>query len=131
MNKHVVIVSAGFAGLELAAQLSQSLAGAVHVTLIDRNDAFYFGFSKLDVLLGRRASNDVLLRYGNIAKAGVEFRQETVTAIDPGERRVTTDRGSYAADFLVVALGADYDLSATPGFREGGFEYYSLAGAER
>jgi sulfide:quinone oxidoreductase len=37
----------------------------------------------------------------------------------------------YEADFIVVALGADYDLAATPGFVEGGFEYYSLAGAER
>jgi sulfide:quinone oxidoreductase len=28
-------------------------------------------------------------------------------------------------------LGAEYDLAATPGFEQGGFEYYSLAGAER
>jgi sulfide:quinone oxidoreductase len=131
MKKHVVIVGAGFAGLELAAQLSESLADAVHVTLLDRNDAFYFGFSKLDVLLGRRPSSDVLLRYRDIAKEGVEFRQETVTAIDPRKRRVTTDQGSYDADFLAVALGADYDPAATPGFQQGGFEYYSLAGAER
>ena len=42
-----------------------------------------------------------------------------------------TDAGSYDADFVVVALGADYDFAATPGFQEGGQEYYSLAGAER
>ena len=40
-------------------------------------------------------------------------------------------QGSYDADVLVVALGADYDIAATPGFAEGGFEYYSIAGAER
>ncbi|MBV9681960.1 MAG: NAD(P)/FAD-dependent oxidoreductase [Solirubrobacterales bacterium] len=131
MKKHVVIVGAGFAGLELAARLSESLADAVHVTLIDRNDTFYFGFSKLDVLLGRRAPQDVLLRYGEIAKPGVEFRQETVAAIDPRRRRVITDQGAYQADFLAVALGAEYDLAATPGFQQGGFEFYSLAGAER
>jgi sulfide:quinone oxidoreductase len=131
MKKHVVIVGAGFAGLELAAQLSESPADELHVTLIDRNDAFFFGFSKLDVLLGRRTSSDVLLHYRDIAKAGVEFRQETVTAIDPRKLRVTTDQGSYAADFLAVALGAEYDVAATPGFQQGGFEYYSLAGAER
>jgi sulfide:quinone oxidoreductase len=131
MKKHVVIVGAGFAGLELAARLSESLPDAVRVTLIDRNDAFYFGFSKLDVLLGRRARSDVLLPYREIAKEGVEFRRETVTAIDPRRRRVVTDAGSYDADFLAVALGADYDLAATPGFEHGGFEYYSLAGAER
>ena len=131
MKKHVVIVGAGFAGLELAARLSESLADAVDITLIDRNDAFYFGFSKLDVLLGRRVPDDVLLHYGEIATEGVEFRRETVTAIDPVRRRVTTDAGTYDADFLAIALGADYDLEATPGFQRGGFEYYSLAGAER
>ena len=131
MRKHVVIVGAGFAGLELAARLSESLAEEVRVTLIDRNDAFFFGFSKLCVLLGRRAPSDVLLRYGDISKEGVEFRQETVTAIDPLRRRVITDASSYDADFLVVAMGADYDPAATPGFQEDGFEYFSLAGAER
>ena len=131
MKRHVVIVGAGFAGLELAARLSDSLAEEVRVTLIDRNDAFFFGFSKLCVLLGRQASSDVLLPYGEISKEGVEFRQESVTAIDPLRRRVITDESTYDADFLVVALGAEYDLPATPGFQEGGFEYYSLAGAER
>jgi sulfide:quinone oxidoreductase len=131
MKQHVVIVGAGFAGLELATRLSESLRDAVHVTLIDRNDSFYFGFSKLDVLLGRQAPDDVLLHYRDMAGEGVEFRQATVTAIDPLKRRVITDEGSYDADFLAVALGADYDLAATPGFQQGGFEYYSLAGAER
>jgi sulfide:quinone oxidoreductase len=54
-----------------------------------------------------------------------------VTGVDPAGRTVQTDAGSYEADFLVVALGADYDFAATPGFAEGGFEYYTLAGAER
>ena len=130
-KRHVVILGAGFAGLELAARLSESLADEVSVTLIDQNDAFFFGYSKLDVLFGRKATVDVLLPYREISKEGVEFRQERVTSIEPGTRRVTTDERSYEADVLVVALGADYDFAATPGFEEGGFEYYSLAGAER
>ena len=131
MKKHVVILGAGFAGLELATQLSESLADDVRVTLLDQNDSFSFGYSKLDILFGRKATADVLLHYGDISKAGVDFRQERVTSIDPEQRRVTTDEGSYDADILAVALGADYDIAATPGFEEGGFEYYSVAGAER
>ena len=131
MKKHVVILGAGFAGLELATRLSESLADAVSVTLIDKSDSFHFGFSKLEVLLGRRGASDVLLHYRDVDKEGVEFRQERITRIDPGTRRVATDEGSYDADILVVALGADYDFPATPGFQEGGLEYYSLAGAER
>ena len=131
MKKHVVILGAGFAGLELATRLSDSLADEVRVTLLDQNDSFSFGFSKLDILFGRKATADVLLHYRDISKEGVEFRQERVTSLDPEKRRVTTDEGSYDADILAVALGADYDIAATPGFEEGGFEYYSLAGAER
>jgi sulfide:quinone oxidoreductase len=128
---HVVILGAGFAGLELAARLSDTLADKVRVTLIDQNESFTFGYSKLDVMFGRKTAADVRLHYRDIAKDGVEFRQERVTAIDPEKRRVTTEQGSYDADFLAVALGADYDIAATPGFARGGFEYYSVAGAER
>jgi len=131
VKKHVLILGAGFGGLELATRLSESHGDTLRVTLLDRNDSFLFGFSKLDVMLGRQSSGDVRLYYRDITKDGVEFRQETVTAIDPASRRVTTDSRSYEADFLVVALGADYDLAATPGLLEGGFEYYTLAGAER
>ena len=131
MKKHVLILGAGFGGLELASRLSESHGADVRVTLLDRNDSFYFGFSKLEVMLGRQSPADVRLYYREIAKDGVEFRQETVTGIDPATRRVTTEFRSYDPDFLVVALGADYDLGATPGFVEGGFEYYTLAGAER
>jgi sulfide:quinone oxidoreductase len=73
----------------------------------------------------------VRLDYCDVAKEGVEFRQETVTGIDPATRRVSTDAGTYDPDFLVVALGADYDMDATPGLAEGGYEYYTLNGAER
>ena len=126
-----MILGAGFAGLELATRLSESLAEQVGVTLIDQSDAFSFGYSKLDVLFGRKATEDVLLSYADISKAGVEFRRERVVSIEPETRRVTTDQQSYDADVLVVALGAEYDFAATPGFEEGGFEYYSLPGAER
>ncbi|MEX0852761.1 MAG: FAD/NAD(P)-binding oxidoreductase [Bauldia sp.] len=57
--------------------------------------------------------------------------QQTITAIDPDRRRVTTDGGTYEADFLIIALGADYDLDATPGLAEGDNEFYSVAGAAR
>jgi sulfide:quinone oxidoreductase len=129
--KHVVILGAGFAGLELAKRLSESLADEVRATLIDQNGSFSFGFSKLDILFGRKATADVLLHYDDISLEGVEFRQERVISIDPDTRHVATDAASYDADILVVALGADYDFAATPGFEEGGVEYYSVAGAER
>jgi sulfide:quinone oxidoreductase len=131
VKNHVLILGAGFAGLELATQLSELLRDEVRVTLLDQGDSFSFGFSKLDVMFGRRAAQDLRLYYRDISLEGVEFRQERVTSIDPDQRRVTTDAASYDSDVLAVALGADYDVAATPGFQEGGYEYYSIAGAER
>jgi sulfide:quinone oxidoreductase len=131
MKRRIVVLGAGFGGLELATTLSEALGDRLDLTLIDRNDSFVFGFSKLDVMFGREAPDAVRLAYGNIVRPGVVFRQETITAIDPKARRVTTNRGTYDADLLVVAVGADYDLAATPGLVEGGNEFYSFAGAQR
>jgi sulfide:quinone oxidoreductase len=126
---HVLILGAGFGGLELSTRLSGT--DGVEVTLVDRNDSFVFGFSKLDVLFSRRTAGEVRLKYADVVMDGVEFRRERVTSIDPAARRVETDGGLYEPDVLVVALGADYDPDATPGFVEDGFEFYSLGGAER
>jgi sulfide:quinone oxidoreductase len=111
--------------------LSEAGGDTFVVTLIDKNDGFVFGYSKLDVMFGRTPLAAVRLPYGAIAKPGVRFLKETITAIDPEARRVTTDAGSHEADVLVVALGADYDFAATPGLVEAGNEFYSTAGAER
>lgn len=131
MATNVLILGAGFGGLELATLLSERLRGEVEVTLVDESEAFFFGYSKLDVLTGRQAPDEILLPYSRFAKPGVEFRHERVLEIDPATRRVVTDAATYDPDLLVVALGAGYDPGATPGFAEGGHEYYTVEGAAR
>ena len=125
----MLVLGAGFGGLELSTRLSEALVDQVDITLIDRSDAFVFGFSKLDVMFGKRTPDAVRLRYEGITTPQVRFRQETITSIDPVARRVSTDLDAYEADVLVVALGADYDLDATPGLAEAGHEFYTVAGA--
>lgn len=129
MRLRVLVLGAGFGGLELSTLLSEQLAGRFDLTLIDKSDSFIFGFSKLDVMFGRQDPAAVRLPYHKIVKPGVHFRQETITAIDPQYRRVTTSSGTYEADVLIIALGADYDIAATPGLLEGGNEFYSVEGA--
>jgi len=127
--QNVVILGAGFAGLQLASRLSEEVPGEVDVTIIDKSDAFVFGFSKLDLMYGRADLDALRLPYSRIDKPSVRFVQETILSIDPATRRVVTDGATYEPDILVVALGADLDPAATPGVVEEGTEYYSVEGA--
>jgi sulfide:quinone oxidoreductase len=130
MKTKILVLGAGFGGLELCTLLSESLGESIEVTLIDKSDHFVFGFTKLDVMFGHAEAQAVRLPYANFAKSGVQLIQQTVTKIDPVARRVTTNAGTYMADYLVVALGADYDWDATPGLAQVN-EFYSMAGVER
>jgi sulfide:quinone oxidoreductase len=130
VSERVVVLGAGFGGMELCTTLSDALGAKIDVTLIDKSDAFVFGFAKLDVMFGRESARAVKLPYAEFSKPGVRMLRETITEIDPENRRVTTDAGVHEADILVVALGADYDFDATPGLADS-TEFYSVAGAER
>jgi sulfide:quinone oxidoreductase len=127
----ILILGAGFGGLELSTMLSEALGSDAEVTLIDKGEGFVFGFSKLDLMFHGATDAEVRLPYADFVKPGVRLLRETVTAIDPAAKRVTTDAGVHEADYLVIALGADYDLDATPGMAELDSEFYSVAGAEK
>lgn len=129
MSARVVVLGAGFGGLELTTALSEAFGEEMDIVLIDKGDGFVFGFSKLEVMFGRQGVDEVLHYYRDFVKPGVRFVQTTVRSIDPAARIVVTDAGTFEADFLVVALGADLDPAATPGLVEGGNEFYTVAGA--
>ena len=129
MTMQVLVLGAGFGGLELTARLSDELGGAVEVVLIDQAEGFAFGFSRLDVMFGRAVAGGLVHPYRDLVKPGVRFVPTTIRSIDPGRRRVETDAGSFDADVMVVALGADLNPAATPGLVKGGYEFYSMPGA--
>lgn len=123
------MLGAGFGGLELTTRLSEEFGEDTDVVLIDKNDAFVFGFSKLDVMFGRQELNSVRHPYAELIKPGVRFVRSEIRSIDPAAKRVETDAGAFEGDYLVIALGAAYDPAATPGLLEAGHEFYSVAGA--
>jgi sulfide:quinone oxidoreductase len=129
MGKRVVVLGAGFGGLELSSILSDEFAGELEVVLIDKSEGFVFGFSKLDVMFGRTTAEHVLHRYEDVVQPGVTFVRAEITAIDAAAKRVETTAGPFEGDYLVIALGADYDIARTPGLAEAGHEFYSEAGA--
>lgn len=125
----VLVLGAGFGGLELTTRLSDELGDDADIVLIDKAGGFVFGFSKLDVMFGRTTPQAVRHPYRDLVKPGVRFVQTAIRSIDPVRRRVETDAGAFDADVIVVALGADLDPSATPGLAEAGHEFYTVDGA--
>ncbi|HVQ87764.1 MAG TPA: FAD/NAD(P)-binding oxidoreductase, partial [Actinomycetes bacterium] len=129
MKTKVLVLGAGFGGLELTTLLSEACSDSVEVTLVDHREGFVFGFSKLDVMFGRLTADQVTHRYGNLVKPGVRFIAGAVRSIDAANKRVETSAGTFEADILVVALGADLHPELTPGLVEDGHEFYTSDGA--
>lgn len=125
----VLVLGAGFGGLELSTRLSEELGDEADVVLIDKSDSFIMGFSKLDVMFGRTTADAVKHSYADVVKPGVRLVRGVIQAIDPEARSVETDVGHFEGDVMVVALGADLDPSATPGLDAAGREFYTPAGA--
>lgn len=127
-KKKILVLGAGFGGLEAASTLAPH---GYDVTLIDKSDGFAIGFTKFDLMLGTRTYDQIRDRYVNLREQRVRFVQDTITAIDTNARTVTCEGGTHRYDRLVVALGAVLDPDATPGFAaSGGHEFYSERGAE-
>jgi sulfide:quinone oxidoreductase len=131
MGKQILILGAGFGGLEAATNLREKLDDSYDITLIDKNDSFIIGFTKFDVMFGRRSAEQVKSYYRNLARAGINFKQDTIERINPENKIVKTSTAEFTYDFLIVALGADLAPEEIPGFAEGGYEFYSLPGAEK
>lgn len=121
----ILVLGAGFGGLQLSTRLSEELGGDADVVLIDRTDAFVPGFSKLDVMFGRAGIDTVRHPYRDIDRPGVRFVPASIEAIDPVARRVDTSAGRFSGDVMVVALGADLDADATPGLLRAGHDFYT------
>jgi sulfide:quinone oxidoreductase len=125
----ILVLGAGFGGLELTTRLADEFGDDINVVLIDRSDGFVFGFSKLDVMFGRALPKSVHHTYRDLVKPGVTMVRSEIRSIDPATKHVETDAGGFDADILVIALGADLDPAATPGLLEGGYEFYTVSGA--
>ena len=90
MTKRIVVLGAGFGGMELSTLLSEQIAGDADITLIDKGDV------RVRVLearrdVPRREPHAVRLPYAEFVQPGVDFVRDTVVAIDAERRHVATE----------------------------------------
>jgi NADH dehydrogenase len=132
MDRHVVIVGGGFAGIGCAKRLAKD--DDVHVTLIDRNNYHQFQPLLYQVATSLLAPSDVAFSLRRLFHdhPNVDVKLADVASIDPATRTVTcTDGDTWTGDALVVAAGSQPNFFRTPGADANALPLYSLDDATR
>lgn len=127
MSSTILVLGAGFGGLEVVSRLADRLGPTADIIVIDEASGFVPGSAHLQVLFGGATIGANRHPYQAIAaRPGVRFVESTIREIDPAGCSVLTDGGRVSGDVMVVALGATCDPTVTPGLS--GAEFYTLAG---
>lgn len=118
---HVVIVGAGFAGLEAAKTLRDA---PVRVTLVDRNNYHKFQPLLYEVAMAGLEPDDIAHNVRSVFQGSdtVRFHLGTVVGIDRATRTVHLEEsGPLRYDALILAAGAVSTDFGIPGVREHAF----------
>jgi len=118
---HVVIVGAGFAGLEAAKALRDA---PVRVTLVDRNNYHKFQPLLYEVAMAGLEPDDIAHNVRSVFQGSetVRFQLGTVVGIDRDAQQVHLQEGGpLAYDALILAAGAVSTDFGIPGVEEHAF----------
>ncbi len=117
-RSRTLVLGGGFGGIAVAVELRQRVGEEHEILVLDRRQHFLMGLRKLWALVGMGGLEAGRRPRPALEGHGIRFLRRQVTAIDPAARRVTTDQEAFAADFLVVALGAEPRADLVPGLAE-------------
>lgn len=113
-----VVVIGGGSGGATAARYIKRYDPSVEVTLIERNETYYTCYMSNEVLAGERTMEQISFGYDGLRKAGVNVVIDEVTKVDPAAKKVTTSKGEFAYDRLIVSPGTDLKWDAIEGYTE-------------
>jgi len=129
MSRTALVLGAGIGGIVAAETLRKLLPASDRVIAVDRAGQHFFPPSLLWLMVGERSPEEFSRPLDRLLRRGIEFRQGSVTRIDPVQREVEIDGQSLRADALVIALGAEYAPKTIPGLAEAGLCIYTMEGA--
>jgi sulfide dehydrogenase [flavocytochrome c] flavoprotein subunit len=115
-GKKVVIVGGGIGGAT-AAKYIRMADSSVEVTLVEPNADYHTCFMSNEVLAGERSIDSIRFTYDGLKGHGVNVVKDSVTAIDPAARTVTTAGGqTLSYDRCIVAPGISLLYDSVPGY---------------
>jgi sulfide:quinone oxidoreductase len=128
MATKTVILGGGVGGVVTANTLRGLLPKEHEIVVVERSPIFHLGAAKTWVMLGQKKLEEVTRRVDALRAKGIAVLEETVEKIDAAKREVKTSKSALAADYLVIALGADLNRAAVPGLDQAE-TFYTLDGA--
>ena len=105
----ILILGAGFGGLEVANRLRSMLAAQHSITVVDARDRFFVGAAKLWDIVGLRSLEGSSAPLAGLRSKGIDLLQAEIHSIDLAARSATTSAGEVRGDHMVVALGAAFN----------------------
>lgn len=105
MDKEIVIIGGGFAGVNLAKQLKNT--DGIHVTLVDKNNYNFFPPLLYQVATGMLDVSSISTPFRTIFKDGdnINFRIGELQKVEPESNKVHLSTGELKYDALVIATG--------------------------
>jgi len=128
-RRTVLVLGGGVGGLITANELRRQLDPADRVVVVEREGRHLLQASLVWLMVGRRRRDQIERPLRELLAPRVELVEAEVNSIDPAARRVETTAGAFAGDALVIALGAEPDRDAIPGYREAALDFFSPDGA--
>ncbi|HBN84810.1 MAG TPA: pyridine nucleotide-disulfide oxidoreductase [Clostridiales bacterium] len=133
MSKKIVIVGAGYAGIETALRLNKlNKLKEVEITVIDKN-SYHTLLTELHEVAGNRVSEEaVRIPLNRIFKyTDINIVCDKITKYDYENNVVKSDTKDYAYDYLVLAIGSSPNFFNIKGLEENAFTLWSFDDAIR
>lgn len=128
-DKTILILGGGIGGIVAATTLRRLLPRTHRVVLVERESRHVFPPSLLWLMIGERRSGQISRSFSGLARKGIDIVSGTVESIDPVARVARVNGRDIAADYMIVALGAELAPETVPGLAEAGHNFYTLDGA--
>ncbi len=128
MAKKVLIVGAGYAGIEAALTLNKKKKkDDIEITLIDKN-YYHTLLTDLHEVAGNRISEEgIRIPLNSIFKyTDVNLITDEITSFDFDNNSISSERATYEYDYLITAMGSSPNYFGIPGLKEHTFTLWSF-----
>src|SRR5699024_578329 len=119
-RKKILVLGAGYAGLQAVSKLQKSLGRQdADITLINKNEYHYEATCLHETADGTIDWEEGVYTTSKVVDAcKVKFISAEVTAIHKDEKRVETNQGDFEYDILITALGFESETLGIDGMAE-------------